>query len=88
MMGANYITKEGKTQNYYMGCYGIGVSRTVATIYENSAIQDENGQVVGISLPKEIAPYQVQIIPNVENEEKVKQANSIYRSEERRVGKE
>ena len=78
MMGANYITKEGKTQNYYMGCYGIGVSRTVATIYENSAIQDENGKVVGISLPKEIAPYQVQIIPKVENEEKVKQANALY----------
>lgn len=78
MMGANYITKEGKTQNYYMGCYGIGVSRTVATIYENSAIQDENGKVVGISLPKEIAPYQVQIIPKVENEEKQKQANALY----------
>ena len=78
MMGANYITKEGKTQNYYMGCYGIGVSRTVATIYENSAIQDENGKVVGISLPKEIAPYQVQIIPKMENEEKVKQANALY----------
>ena len=78
MMKANYITKEGKTQNYYMGCYGIGVSRTVATIYENSAIQDENGKVVGISLPKEIAPYQVQIIPKIENEEKQKQANALY----------
>ena len=69
MMNGKFTDKDGKEQLYYMGCYGIGVSRTVATIYENSAIQDENGKVVGISLPKEIAPYQVQIIPKIENEE-------------------
>lgn len=78
MMDANYTTKEGKAQNYYMGCYGIGVSRTVATIYENSAIKDETGKVVGISLPSEIAPYKLQIIPKMENDEKVKQANDMY----------
>ncbi|MBO5478505.1 MAG: hypothetical protein J6A04_02160 [Clostridia bacterium] len=78
MMNASYTTKEGNMQNYYMGCYGIGVSRTVATIYENSAIKDETGKVVGISLPTKVAPYVLQIIPKIENEEKLKQANTIY----------
>ena len=33
-MNANYIDKDGNEKVLYMGCYGIGVSRTVATIYE------------------------------------------------------
>ena len=77
MMNANYITKEGKTQSYYMGCYGIGVSRTVATIYENSVIKKDD-KVDGIALPLEIAPYKVQIIAKVENEEKKKEAKRLY----------
>ena len=70
-MNITYTDKDGKQKPYYMGCYGIGVSRLVATIYENSVIKDENGKVVGISLPKQIAPYKVQIIPKIENEKKV-----------------
>ncbi len=57
-----------------MGCYGIGISRIVATIYEASILKDENG-VNGISLSrKELSPYKLQIIPKVENEEKIKRS--------------
>lgn len=77
MMNGSYINKNGESKPYYMGCYGIGVSRTVAAIYEASVIKYEN-EVKGIVLPKEIAPYKLQIIPKVENEEKLKEAEEIY----------
>ena len=63
-----------------MGCYGIGVSRLVAAIYENSVIKDENGNITGISLPEKLAPYKIQIIPKADNEEKVKEAEELYKS--------
>lgn len=77
MMNGSYISKDGVSMPYYMGCYGIGVSRTVAAIYEASVIKYEN-EVKGIVLPKEIAPYKLQIIPKVENEEKLKEAEELY----------
>lgn len=78
-MDATFIDNDGKQKPYYMGCYGIGVSRLVAAIYENSIIKDENGKVVGISLPKSVAPYTVQIIPKLDNQEKVDVANELYK---------
>lgn len=77
MMKGSYINKDGKSMPYYMGCYGIGVSRTVAAIYEASVIKYEN-EVKGIVLPNEIAPYKLQIIPKVENEGKLKEAEELY----------
>ena len=65
-----YIDQEGKQSLYYMGCYGIGVSRTVATLYEANVINDKNGVPCGFALPKNIAPYKLQIIPKMDNEEK------------------
>jgi prolyl-tRNA synthetase len=77
-MNATFTSREGKQEPYFMGCYGIGVSRVMAAIYENSAIKDENGNVIGISLPMSVAPYRVQIIPKVESEERLKQATEFY----------
>ncbi len=77
-MKATYITKEGKEEVLQMGCYGIGISRTVATIYENSVLKDNEGNPCGISLPTCIAPYLLQIIPKIENEEKFNLAKEIY----------
>lgn len=74
-MKANYINEKGKEAPYYMGCYGIGVSRTLATIYEKSLIRDEKGNV-GIALPANIAPYLIQII--AKGEEKEKRAEALY----------
>lgn len=78
MMNGKYINKDGKEEFIYMGCYGIGVSRTVAALYEYCLINDEKWGPCGFVLPESIAPYKVHIIPKVENEEKNKLANDIY----------
>ncbi|MCF0125911.1 MAG: hypothetical protein HUJ68_09220 [Clostridia bacterium] len=79
MMNGKFTDKEGKEQLYYMGCYGIGVSRTIAAIYEQSLINDEKWGPCGFSLPEKIAPYKLQIIPKMDNEEKVKIAENLYK---------
>ena len=80
MMNGKYINKEGKEALYYMGCYGIGVSRTLAAVYEQCVIKDEKYGPCGFVLPESIAPFKVQIVPKVENEEKLKLAEKIYNS--------
>lgn len=78
MMNGKYINQEGKESPYYMGCYGIGVSRTLAAVYEQALIKDEKCGACGFALPKSIAPYMVQIVPKMENEEKVNLAKKLY----------
>ncbi len=78
MMNGKFTDKNGKEQLYYMGCYGIGVSRTVAALYEQCLINDPKWGACGFSLPEQIAPYKVQIVPKMDNEEKVKLANELY----------
>ena len=77
-MNIGFVDKDNTQKPYYMGCYGIGVSRLVAAIYENSAIKDEEGTITGISLPKQVAPYIVQIIPKLDNKQKIKEAEKLY----------
>jgi prolyl-tRNA synthetase len=55
-MGGKYLDEAGKEQTIVAGCYGIGVSRLVATVIEQHS--DQNG----IRWPLSIAPYQVQIL--------------------------
>lgn len=74
-MKANYVNEKGKPEPFYMGCYGIGVSRTLATIYEKSLIRDEKGNP-GIALPANLAPYLLHIISK--GEEKEKRAETLY----------
>ena len=78
MMNGKYINKEGKEALYYMGCYGIGVSRTLAAVYEQCVVNDEKYGPCGFVLPESIAPFKLQIVPKVENEEKLKLAEKIY----------
>ncbi len=78
MMNGKYINQEGKETLYYMGCYGIGVSRTVAALYEQCVINDEKWGPCGFVLPKSVAPYLLQIIPKIEDAEKVQIANKLY----------
>ncbi len=54
-MGATYLDEGGQQRTIVMGCYGIGVSRLVATAIEQH--HDDNG----IVWPINIAPYQVHI---------------------------
>jgi len=64
MKNATFIAKDGKQQKYYMGCYGIGLGRTLATIAEMN--HDEKG----IIWPEVVAPYKVHLISLVGGEEK------------------
>ena len=41
-------------------------------------VKDENGKVQGFVLPESVAPYKLQIIPKMDNEEKVREANELY----------
>lgn len=56
MKNAVYVDTDGKEKPFYMGCYGIGVGRTMATLVE---IFHDNR---GIVWPKNISPYQVHIV--------------------------
>lgn len=78
MMNGKFINQEGKESLYYMGCYGIGVSRTVAALYESCVINDQKWGPCGFVLPKSVAPYLIQIVPKIDNEEKVELANKLY----------
>jgi len=56
MKGAVYIDADGKEKPFYMGCYGIGVGRTMAAIVEKH--NDGNG----ILWPESLAPFKVHLI--------------------------
>ncbi len=78
MMNGKYIDQEGKENLYYMGCYGIGVSRTLAALYENCLLKDKFQNPCGFYLPKSVTPYLIQIVPKMEDEQKLAFANEIY----------
>ena len=56
-MSATFMDEDGKEKPLIMGCYGVGVSRTLAAIVEQH--NDENG----IIWPVSVAPYEVSVIP-------------------------
>ncbi len=74
-MDANYVDSGNKQIPYFMGCYGIGVSRTLATVYEKSLVKDKKGKQ-SISLPIGIAPYLLHIVAS--GEEREKNAECLY----------
>ena len=55
-MGCTFLDEQGKEQPMVMGCYGIGITRTVAAAVE------QNYDADGIIWPWPIAPYQVQVV--------------------------
>ena len=73
-MGLYYKDEEGKDRPYYMGCYGIGLGRIIACLIENNIIY-ENDKLKGFILPKEVAPYKIQIIYKEDKKEK---AEDLY----------
>ena len=64
-LGCIYLDKEGKEHSMVMGCYGIGVSRTIAAIIEQYNDED------GIKWPAIVAPYKVIVIPTKTNDEEI-----------------
>lgn len=72
-MHATFLDENGKENIIEMGCYGIGVSRTLAAAVEQN--YDENG----IIWPKTIAPYEVVIVPvSDKNEDQMRIAEELY----------
>lgn len=72
-MDATFLDENGKAQPFIMGCYGIGVSRILAAVAEN--FQDEKGFV----WPKQLAPYDVHLVPvNTKDEGQLQLADDLY----------
>ena len=73
-MKATFLDRDGKEKFMIMGCYGIGVGRTVAAAIE----QQHDDQ--GILWPMTIAPFHVIIIPvNVKDQGIAKAGEELYR---------
>jgi prolyl-tRNA synthetase len=72
-MGAVFLDEDGIEKPIVMGCYGIGVGRTVAAAIEQN--HDENG----IIFPIPIAPFEVVLLPlQMHEPEVVKASEKIY----------
>ena len=70
---ATYLDENGKEKPMVMGCYGVGVSRTMAAAIE------QNNDADGIIWPVAIAPYQVLVVPvNVKDELSTQMAEEVY----------
>ena len=72
-MKASYLDKDGKEKIMIMGCYGIGIGRTVAACIE------QNHDEYGIIWPMALAPYTVIVTPvNINEPDVMKASEDIY----------
>ena len=70
---ATFLDENGKEKPLQMGCYGIGVGRTMAAAVE------QNNDADGIIWPRSIAPYEAIVVPvNAKNEDQMAVAEEIY----------
>ena len=84
-MNANVLDENGRAVPMIMGCYGIGVSRLLSAVMEqharlfvNKTPKGEFRYAWGINFPKELAPFDVHLIPvNVKDEEAVTLTDQI-----------
>lgn len=74
-MNAVYLDRDGKEKPIVMGCYGIGVGRTVAAAIEQNHDRD------GIIFPIPIAPFEVIVLPlQIHNKRVLEISEDIYRA--------
>ena len=72
-MNATFVDSEGKIKPFIMGCYGIGIGRTVAAAIEQN--HDESGVI----FPKSLAPFEVTVLPlKIKDEQIMSAAEEIY----------
>ena len=72
-MNATFLDNQGKAQPLLMGCYGIGVSRTLSAIVEQN--NDENG----IIWPKSVTPFDFHLITiNPKKDDQRELADQLY----------
>jgi prolyl-tRNA synthetase len=80
-MKATVLDENGKDRTMVMGCYGIGVSRVVASAIE------QNHDANGIIWPDAIAPFHIGIVPmNLQRSEAVQQATDKLYNELQAAG--
>lgn len=73
-MGATFLDEQGKEQPLYMGCYGIGVGRTMAAAIEQNNDKD------GIVWPRAIAPFEVVVaVVNAKKDDQLAYGEEIYK---------
>ncbi len=74
-MEATFLDENGKAKPFYMGCYGIGISRLVAVMVEAS--HDEKGCIWN----RQTTPFDLDIIvSNIKNSDELEFGESIYNS--------
>ncbi len=72
-MGCNYLDDRGQSHPMLMGCYGLGIGRTVAAAIE------QNHDDKGIIWPLPLAPFEALVVPlNMNDQEVVQAAGKIY----------
>jgi prolyl-tRNA synthetase len=72
---ATFVDEDGTEQPYQMGCYGIGVTRIVPAIVEQSSDND------GLRWPKSVAPYDAVVVPtNMDMPAVVEAAEQLYQA--------
>ncbi|GEP84267.1 prolyl-tRNA synthetase [Staphylococcus piscifermentans] len=72
-MNATFLDNQGKAKPLIMGCYGIGVSRTLSAVVEQN--NDENG----IIWPKSVTPFDLHLITiNPKKEDQRELGDKIY----------
>ena len=73
-MGATFLNEQGKEQPLWMGCYGIGVGRTMAAAIEQSNDKD------GIVWPRAIAPFEVVVaVVNAKKDDQLAYGEAVYK---------
>jgi prolyl-tRNA synthetase len=71
-MNATYLSQKGRPELFFMGCYGIGLGRLLASIVE--ANHDEDG----IIWPPAVAPYQIHLMHIGKGDDVREQAEALY----------
>ncbi|MBF0503913.1 MAG: proline--tRNA ligase [Candidatus Omnitrophica bacterium] len=79
-LGALYLDENGHQKPLIMGCYGIGVSRLIAAIIE---VNNDSG---GIIWPKEVAPFDVEILPLQATDDPTMRLSEQYYQELKSLG--
>jgi len=73
-MGATFLDENGKAKAFYMGCYGVGISRLIAVMIEVS--HDEKGCIWN----RQTTPFDLDIIvSNIKNSEELEFGENIYK---------
>ena len=72
-LNATFLDENGKEKYFEMGCYGIGVGRTMAAAIE------QNNDEFGIIWSRAIAPFEVVVVPvNAKNADQLEYSEKIY----------